>query len=213
MTRRKAQNGAGGTPHLPLHARRRRPTHGEFACQAKRRRLCKLIAFGSFPRHRPVVVNVARRGGLGTSGENGRAGATSALSAAFPAPSAGRLRPKSANVRLRPVAGGRDPEASRRRFEWRPSNGDEVESAEFQGRDVRIARIDLHSDHTEFAGGPRRPASLRRSSRQRVRSVAIVPAFCQTPTHRRRSRGRDAPNESVAGRVVAPRENLPCQTR
>jgi hypothetical protein len=37
---------------------------GEFACQAKRRRLCKLIAFGSFPRHRPVAV-AARRFGVG----------------------------------------------------------------------------------------------------------------------------------------------------
>ena len=204
---------AYGAVRLPLQRAAPPLGHREFACQAKRRRLCKLIAFGSFPRHRPVVVNVARRGGLGTSGENGRAGATSALSAAFPAPCAGRLRPKSANVRLRPVAGGRDPEASRRRFEWRPSNGDEVESAEFQGRDARIARIDPHNEFHEFAGGSRRPASLPRSPLQRGRPVAIFPPPCHNPTHRRRSRDSDAPNESVAGRVVAPRENLPCQTR
>jgi len=44
-----------------------------------------------------------------------------------------------------PVGGRRTrPKASRRRFEWRPSNGDEVESAEFQGRDAGIARIDFH---------------------------------------------------------------------
>jgi hypothetical protein len=45
----------------------------------------------------------------GTNGKDGRAGATSALSAAFPAPRVGRLRPKSADVRRRSVAGGRDP--------------------------------------------------------------------------------------------------------
>jgi hypothetical protein len=48
---------------------------------------------------------------------------------------------------------------------------------------------------------------------QRGRPVAIFPPPCHNPTHRRRSRDPDAPNESVAGRVVAPRENLPCQTR
>jgi len=112
-------------------------------------------------------------------------------------------------------AGGRRarPKASRRRFEWRPSNGDEVESAEFQGRDARIARIDPHNEFHEFAGGSRRPASLPRSPLQRGRPVAIFPPPCHNPTHRRRSRDSDAPNESVAGRVVAPRENLPCQTR
>jgi len=213
MTRRKAQDGACGTPHLPSHARRRRPTHGEFACQAKRRRLCKLIAFGSFPRHRSVVVVAAGRLGSGNERKELTRGRDERPFRRLPCAMRGAFAAESANVRLRSVAGGRDPEASRRRFEWRPSNGDEVESAEFQGRDARIARIDPHNEFHEFAGGSRRPASLRRSPLQRGRPVAIFPPPCHNPTHRRRSRDPDAPNESVAGRVVAPRENLPCQTR
>ncbi len=194
-------------------ARAARPaTHRKFACQAKRRRLCKLIAFGSFPRHRPVAV-VVRRFGAGnerkelTRGRDERPfrRLPSAKRGAFAAEKRGCASP----------AGGRRtrPRASRRRFERRPSNGDEVESAEFQGRDARIASIDPLEDPCEFAGGACRPASLRRSSRQRGRRVAIVPVFRNNPTHRRRSRGPDASNEGVTGRVVAPRENLSCQTR
>ena len=211
MTRRARRSSRRGGPPI-VTARRAVAQLGEFACQAKRRRLCKLIAFGSFPRHRPVVVVVVRRLGGGNERRELTRGRDERPFRRLPCAQRGAFAAESANVRLRPVAGGRDPKASRRRFEWRPSNGDEVESAEFQGRDVRVARIDLHSDHTEFAGG-RRPASLLRSSRQRGRPVAIVPVFHNNPTHRRRSRGPDAPNESVAGRVVASRENLPCQTR
>ena len=212
MTRRAAAVEPARRPPI-VTARRAAAQLGEFACQAKRRRLCKLIAFGSFPRHRPVVVVVVRRLGGGNERRELTRGRDERPFRRLPCAQRRAFAAESANVRLRPVAGGRDPKASRRRFEWRPSNGDEVESAEFQGRDARIARFNLHSHTSEFAGGARRPASLLRSSRQRGRPVAIVPVFHNNPTHRRRSRGPDAPNESVAGRVVASRENLPCQTR
>ena len=55
----------------------------KFACQAQQRRLCKLIAFGSFPRHRPV------RRRREASGRRERAERTDARArrAPFPPPS------------------------------------------------------------------------------------------------------------------------------
>jgi hypothetical protein len=203
---------AYGAVRLPLQRAAPPLGHREFACQAKRRRLCKLIAFGSFPRHRSVVVVAAGRLGGGNERRELTRGRDERPFRRLPCAMRGVCGRKR---ECASPAGGRRarPKASRRRFEWRPSNGDEVESAEFQGRDARIARIDPHNEFHEFAGGFSRPASLPRGPSQRGRPVAIFPPLFHNPTHRRRSRDPDAPNESVAGRVVAPRENLPCQTR
>jgi hypothetical protein len=91
----------------------------------------------------PDFVAAKGDAGLGQTGTNRRAGALSALSAAFPALSLGRLRPKSAVY------------ASRRRSVRRPSIGDEAESAEFQGRDARIANTSFSRRHCDRLARPR----------------------------------------------------------
>jgi len=212
MTHRRAEVEPEHRPAAVTACAARSAAHRKFACQAKRRRLCKLIAFGSFPRHRPVAV-VARRFGAGNEWKELTRGRDERPFRRLPCAKRGAFAAEKRGC-ASPTGGRRTrPQASRRRFERRPSNGDEVESAEFQGRDARIASIDPQRNPSEFAGGPRRSASLLRSSRRRGRPVAIFPVFRINPTHRRRSRGRDVPNEGVADRVVAPRENLPCQTR
>lgn len=107
MTRPDA---ACGAAHLPLQRAARPLGHREFACQAKRRRLCKLIAFGSFPRHRSVVVVAAGRLDGGNERRELTRGRDERPFRRLPCAMRGAFAAEKREcASLRSVAGGRDP--------------------------------------------------------------------------------------------------------